>query len=358
MLARRYGNAKRHYLIVNKKQAKHVPTRPDDAFAIMEDLGRAVGKLSNGKCAVIGFAETATSLGAVVASCLEDSFFLTTTREDPEGHEYLVFSEDHSHAARQLLVLDELAKRIDSVDTLVLVDDEISTGNTMKHLLDVLGERIPLSGKKIIIASFLNRMSEEKRRLFQQSGIEFAELLRKDEVDMDYVESLPEIAPKEIMRRETDDAPCLAFGYRVNPRFGVDFATYQDECERLVETLLQKLPPLDGKRVLVLGSEECMYPSLFLSKTLERRYTCHCFCHSSTRSPISVSGNIANGYRVCSAYEEGRTNYLYFLDSYDIVVVLTDGIDQKGSFQKDVASICKAYGNPNVFFVKKEGKRV
>ena len=41
-LARRRDTSKRAYLLVNPLQAKHVPSRPGEALAMMEALGRAL----------------------------------------------------------------------------------------------------------------------------------------------------------------------------------------------------------------------------------------------------------------------------------------------------------------------------
>ena len=66
-LARRRDTSKRAYLLVNPLQAKHVPSRPGEALAMMEALGRALAAEYPDTGLVVGFAETATAIGAVTA---------------------------------------------------------------------------------------------------------------------------------------------------------------------------------------------------------------------------------------------------------------------------------------------------
>ena len=66
-LARRYRNAKRAYLLVNPLQAKHLPVSPAAALDMMEALGHQLAKRYPGASLVVGFAETATAIGAAAA---------------------------------------------------------------------------------------------------------------------------------------------------------------------------------------------------------------------------------------------------------------------------------------------------
>lgn len=100
LLAKRWQNAKRSYLLVNPLQAKHLPAAPDAALQMMQCLGQKVAVHYPQARLVIGFAETATALGAAVAACLApDCVYLQTTRESmPQVKNWLNFQEEHSHA--------------------------------------------------------------------------------------------------------------------------------------------------------------------------------------------------------------------------------------------------------------------
>ena len=91
-VAKRYRNAKRAYLMVNPLQAKHMHVSPTEALTMMRTLGEGLQQEFPGARLVLGFAETATALGAAVASRLgPDCAFLTTTREAGEGPGWVRF---------------------------------------------------------------------------------------------------------------------------------------------------------------------------------------------------------------------------------------------------------------------------
>jgi hypothetical protein len=82
-------------------------------------------------------------------------------------------------------------------------------------------------------------------------------------------------------------------------------------------------------RLLVLGTEECMYPAIMLGAYIEEYYPkVDVWTHSTTRSPIipsdSLSYPIRNGSMLCSCYERNRNTYLYNIEKYDAVFVITD----------------------------------
>ena len=104
-VVRRENNAKRNYLLVNSMQGKHVPANPDNVLKLYNELAECLKSEGNIKKAVfIGFAETATAVGAGVASCFENSYYMHTTREVCASRISVAdFREEHSHATEQLL---------------------------------------------------------------------------------------------------------------------------------------------------------------------------------------------------------------------------------------------------------------
>ena len=68
-IARRENNNKRKYLVVNRLQGKHVPVKPGEALSMFGALADTLkGKYEAEKLLVVGFAETATAIGAAVAA--------------------------------------------------------------------------------------------------------------------------------------------------------------------------------------------------------------------------------------------------------------------------------------------------
>ena len=92
-IAKRVNNTKRSYLLVNRLQAKHIPVSPGRALEMMEQLGDLLAQKYPDTRLVIGFAETATAIGAAVASRFgDDCIYLHTTREAlPEVEQWVLF---------------------------------------------------------------------------------------------------------------------------------------------------------------------------------------------------------------------------------------------------------------------------
>lgn len=111
----------------------------------------------------------------------------------------------------------------------------------------------------------------------------------------------------------------------------LSFGRYKHGCEEMAETFLAQFVHKikNGSSILVLGTEECMYPALRLGAVLEdmgQNY--HVRCHATTRSPIGVCTDenypITSGYKLNSFYDINRPTYIYNLCEYDTVVVVTD----------------------------------
>ena len=107
-IAKRHNNNKRAYLLVNPLQGKHIPTSPTSALEMMKNLGDKVALKYPAAKLVIGFAETATAIGAMVAASLDkDCIYIQTTRENLNGN-FIEFLEEHSHAPQQKLYAENL----------------------------------------------------------------------------------------------------------------------------------------------------------------------------------------------------------------------------------------------------------
>ncbi len=332
-VAKRYRNAKRAYLLVNPLQAKHMPVSPTEALTMMRTLGEGLRQEFPGARLVLGFAETATALGAAVASRLgPDCAFLTTTREAGEGPGWVRFLEEHSHAAEQKLWGGDLDALLQETDTVLFVDDEISTGKTLRNMVAQLTRRWPALGEKTLVAaSLLNRVTPEQEEALAEAGITCRCLVRLPQEDhtaqvADWtVTEAPPVIPKPCSFRQE----VRAGAGLLDPRKTLHVGAYDSSCQAVAEAMLSHtLGPVEtlGK-TLVLGTEECMYPALRLGEGLERLGAEVC-CHATTRSPIGLCDApgypIRSGWKLPSFYEEGRTTYVYNLREYDTVIVVSD----------------------------------
>ena len=178
-IAKRENNKKRNYLVVNPLQGKHVPVSPKKAFQMMDALAEQVRlACPSERLLLVGFAETATAIGARLAVKLNTGY-LQTTREQIPGVEYLYFTESHSHATEQKLVKDDLDKELDRFERVVFVEDEVTTGNTILNIVKILEEKYP--GKvHYSVASLLNGMDQQALRRYQEHEIQVYYLLKTD----------------------------------------------------------------------------------------------------------------------------------------------------------------------------------
>lgn len=336
LIAKRLNNQKRSYLLVNSLQAKHLPVSPSAALAMMERLGEGLVRRAEPPCLAAAFAETATAVGAAAAKTLgDDTLFMTTTREPQAEGRWIEFLEEHSHARQHMLCADGLEERIARSGSVILLDDEFSTGKTLRNMFKRLKEEYPaILGKSLIAASLLNRLSDENAQRLLEEGIGEEALWKIPEED--YTPALAQIDVCEAEPVSAADAAAdierLRWKHSLpDPRRGVVIGVYDEACRRLNEDILGRIARavLESRSVLVLGTEECMYPAILMGSEIERRFPgIAVYSQATTRSPIGISTAagypIREGRRLPSLYDEERVTYIYNLAHYDTTIIVTD----------------------------------
>lgn len=368
-IAKRFNNQKRTYLLVNPLQAKHIPVSPKESLRMMNALGDMLANKYPHTKLVIGFAETATAIGAVVAESFSPKcIYIHTTRENVSGVvQWVQFMEEHSHATEQSLAGDDLSAWISATDSVVFVDDEISTGKTLTNMIEQLKQNYPqLNNKKIIAASLLNRVSEEDERKLTSAGIVCEYLLKLPQTD--YSSTVKDIS---IQEAPVADPAKIAVSYQAlfcenfgNPRKGVQINRYKHSCVEMAETFLAQFVHKikASSSILVLGTEECMYPALKLGAVLENMgQNYHVRCHATTRSPIGVctaeNYPITSGYKLKSFYDINRPTYIYNLCEYDVVIVVADTLVKDFSALESLVGALQNNGAIQLFYIQ-GGKNV
>ena len=355
-VAKRLNNTRRNYLLVNPLQGKHIPTSPTAALDMMNALGSMVAEKFSAARLVIGFAETATAIGATVAMNLSrECFYLQTTRENFSGT-FVEFLEEHSHAPEQKLFAENLSALIERTPEIIFVDDELSTGKTLLNIIRRLKLEFPALGtKKICAASIINRLSAENLSALAAENIACVSLLKTEKT---FDAENFSVEPAQILPSAPQKTfPVSRLPFRLlDPRRGVKIGEYFAQCEAAGEFVAEMLKreKIFGE-VLILGTEEFMLPAIVAGRRLEENFSVA--THSTTRSPIGIcraeNYPIRAGFKLRSFYDATRPTFIYNLKFYDAAIILTNAQNFSAGLTDLVAAL-KAHGVEKIFCVEVE----
>jgi hypothetical protein len=350
-------NPRRAHLLVSRLLGKHLPVDPQEALDAGALLaGQLPDAVLEGEPLVFGFAETATALGHSVAAAVLGAIYVCSTRR--EGVSSLSFEEEHSHAtAHRVLAAPEL---IAAPRPVVLVDDELSTGQTAVNTIRALHAVAPRPS--YTVAALLDLRPDASRAAFaalaeelgvpvQAASLLSGRLLVPDDA---LAAAAPLVASGNAALAPSAEHPIE----RVDPTWPVGLPLggrhgWGPELEESLSTVLKPLAEILGalvtdlprpggsatgpRRVLVLGTEELMYVPMRLAAALAERLGSDAVVRnqSTTRSPVVPLDR--DGYAVRCALsfdapdEPGRPSYVYNVappsaggPAYDAIVVVCD----------------------------------
>lgn len=355
-IAKRENNNKRKFLVVNRLQGKHVPADPQSIFKMYDELAACISKeYQDEKLLLIGFAETATAIGARLAIDI-NSFYMQTTRENIENVEYLYFTEAHSHATEQKLIKTDLDKVIDLVQRIVFVEDEVTTGNTILKAIDTIKNAYE-KDLSFSAASILNGMDENSVKTYDEKNIKLHYLVKteqslySDMAEKYYTTGVYHTYPKE----HGTLYPVYDAGQYLNARRLHRGSDYKKSCISLYEQILQWVTFKAGENILVIGTEEFMYPAIFVSSMI-KEMGCKVKSHSTTRSPVMVSSEeqypLHERYEIHSFYDDERRTFIYDLKRYDKVVVITDSQNKSDRGIRDLCCGLEQCGNSDISIIR------
>ncbi|MET0866353.1 MAG: phosphoribosyltransferase family protein [Nakamurella sp.] len=264
-------------------------------------LGCAGGGVPGTGLLVFGFAETATSVGHLVADQLGADYLHSTRRTDGSTQVAAEFSEPHSHATGHLLrpVDPEL---LAGHGPLVLVDDELSTGRTALNVIEALHEHNPR--ERYVLAGLVDVRSDAD----DLNRLELAERLgcRIDVVSLVRGNVFVPDGTVQLVAAQLDDS---AEGVVVRPTAQSGLVSRIDLCwpgevphggrhgflntdrarfDAAISTAAAQLASAVGaaSRLLILGTEELMYLPLRLGRELALDPRRQVAFQSTTRSPV------------------------------------------------------------------------
>lgn len=305
------ANSKRGFLFLSKVLGKHWPVTPKIMQQIHANLASQVPEDLPGPIVFIAMAETAIGLGQGVFEFYKAAhperlaIFLHTTRYHVSDLPIIEFEEAHSHAPRQFLhrpkdpVLQDILL---AARSLVLIDDEASTGNTFLNLtaacrvLNPAIERVHLA----TITNFMGKVANDA--LSQRFGIDVTVgNSLSGEYQFTAGELQAESAPAQVFEAHVDRGASFMFG-----RAGVGraLALPADLARSLVDSIHI------GERTLILGTGEFMHMAFLLGLELEK-HGVDVVVQSTTRSPILLWGAVKHALAFSDNYGEGVANFVY-----------------------------------------------
>lgn len=272
--------------------------------------------------ATIGYAETATALGQLVAGHLGTYYIHSTrhTADDDGVAPYGAFEELHSHATSHRLLPTSRAA-LELAETVILVDDELSTGATIINTIRELHRTAPHG--RYVIASLVDlRSAADRARLdalarelgtrisavaLAQGSIQLPAALAANATEL-----IRGILPPGGAKRAAGQVQLVDLNDVVPPvrsgRFGVagrpDARQAGDIAAALAATLEAGVAA--GDRLLVLATEEFMAVPLAVAVRLqELRPDVDVRYSTSTRSPIAAMDEPGYAIRSAVAFEGG-----------------------------------------------------
>ena len=305
------ANAKRGFLFLSKVLGKHWPVTPRLMHSIHTELAARVPANLPGPVVFIAMAETAIGLGQGVFEAYRalrpqcDALFLHTSRYHVGDMPIIEFAEAHSHAPRQFLhhptdaALQQLLLHARS---LVLVDDEASTGNTFLNLTHACRTLNPAL-ERVHLATITNFMgAAANAALSQRFGLP---VTMGSALSGEYTFTAglmqPSAGVAQLFEAHADRGASADFG-----RLGLDRPLAQPV--ELAQRLSAGISP--AERVLVLGTGEFMHMAFLLGRALEACGV-DTVVQSTTRSPILQWGAVSHVLRFADNYGEGVENFVY-----------------------------------------------
>ena len=316
-------NRKRGFLFVSKVLGRHIPVRPGVMSQVHAALARQIPADLPGPVLFVGLAETAVALGHGVRDQFAaqtgraDTLFLHTSRYRLNRPVLVEFLEEHSHAPSHILYQPsspELRHALETARSLVLVDDEASTGKTFINLTRALTPTMRRL-ERVVTAVITDWRAPHLRAAFRDS-------MPVSASSVALLEGEYQFEPAAF--GDADEAPAA-----IGTNAPVD-ALLAGNYGRLGVTTCPVLPvpdlgPVAGQRILILGSSEFVYPPFLLAEALERQGAT-AFCQATTRSPVRLGGAISCALEFEDNYADGITNYLYNArqQDYDRILLCTE----------------------------------
>lgn len=322
-------NPKRAFLFVSKVLGRHIPVAPQRMRQAFTNLATLIPDNLPEPILVIGMAETAVGLSAGVHQVLQQRYpnalLLNSTRHAQTGELLTTFSEDHSHASTHLIYQSDnplLNEQIFASKTLIMVDDEASTGKTCQNLVNALQQAGLTQLQQVHLATLVDwsaKMTEKNP--FKNIALHRHHLLSGDWIWQDIPNSAAINMPN-VATTQAGTQPLFNTG-----NWGRFPSKKTDTGLPFLLTDLQtklNLANIKNQKILVLGSNEFVWLPFLLAEYLEQQGVNVKFS-ALTRSPIAINAEsaIKSVIAFYDNYGLGMTNFVYNVnpDEWDLVLL-------------------------------------
>lgn len=331
-------NPKRAFLFVSTVLGRHIPVAPSvHRDALWKLTAKAQELLLDGPVFVMGYAETAVGIGAGLFDCLRQTLpdrkigYLHTTRHvEEDALPWFSIVEGHSHAQdHNIMRPDPSCCEPGPHSTLVLVDDETTTGNTFAQLAEGLHAQGARFGRIILVT--LTDWSNELARARVEAVTAGAETVAVSLMSGSWVwkqdanaelPNLPAVATAKCPVWEPD--PSARFQ---SPRNGLKGGEMSDGDHLISNLPLPAMGDSDN-RVLVIGTGEHVWQPFLYAEAIERASpkSRQVGFIATTRSPILSGSVIEHKITFPDHFGIGLDMYLHNVapEDWDRIVLFTE----------------------------------
>ena len=357
-------NPKRAFLFVSKVLGRHIPVAPSIMRGAFTDLANFVPDELPEPILVIGMAETAVGLSAGVHQALQTRYpqalLLNSTRhaqhDSINGNDntdilLTTFSEDHSHASQHLIYqsADKVTQeQLLASKTLIMVDDEASTGNTCVNVVTALRNAGLSQLEQVHLTTLVDWSLNQNHN---QTDANADDTIAKRLPNIDFYRhhllsgawtwtDAPNPKPIIMPSVDTTEAGSQALGNTGNwgrfptldstdgfNHYLASFQTLFTYFNGQTQFDKEQLPT----RILVLGSNEFVWLPFLLAEWLEQNTKVENSKHmikfsALTRSPIALGGGITTMLSFNDNYGLGMTNFAYNVEpsDWDLIVLCVE----------------------------------
>jgi hypothetical protein len=306
-------NPKRGFMFVSKLLAKYWPSHPKEMVNMYQYLVDAFKIEIQGASVFIGMAEASVALGQGVYEFYlnqpvnSEHLFIHTSRYFLDGANALGFQEQHSHASQFYLYVPHIPKLRNiflTAQTLVLIDDEVTTGTTVVNLIHVYKKVNPHLQKILIVSilSFVDHHRELEIRQLIDTEVIFinavaAQINFKPFNNYQYTQVPNVNSPMDCKRHNTSFT---------SGRLGISGKLKWDKV--LLQSLIKTWNPDD--KVLVLGTGEFVHLAFLIAYYIYQKGW-DVKVQSTARSPLLKGESIQEKIEITDNYGDNIPNYLY-----------------------------------------------